>query len=88
MDWMGMWLVLGGIALLVLLAVFAYAAVMRHRGRRTRFDGSIETFVRAQSASVFPPSLRADPNPAAIESEEIDRGARAGREAPNAADRE
>jgi hypothetical protein len=88
MDWMGLWLVLLGLALAVMVGVFAYAAVMRFRGRRTRFDGLIDTLIRAQSASVFPPSLRADSNPPAIESEEVSRGARAGRDAPNAANPE
>ncbi len=86
MDWMAVWLVLMGIGLIVFLIVFAYAAVMRMRGRRTRFDPFIATFMRAQGAAVFPPSLRGDPTPPAIESQEISRGTDASRRSPNEID--
>jgi hypothetical protein len=84
MDTTALLLVAIGLALVAFLAAFAYAALMRMRGRRSRFDAVFETMVRAQGASVFPPSLRGDPDQPAIESTEDSRAANASRDAPNA----
>ena len=80
MDGMGLLLIVMGILLLVFVCVFAYAAVMRINGRRTRFDPLIETFIRAQGAAVYPPSLRPDnpePQPIIEEVDRADRGTHA-----------
>jgi hypothetical protein len=83
MDMNG-WLLIGmAIVFLIAVVVFVYAAIMRMTGRRSRFDGLAETFVRAQGAGVYPASLRGDPNPQVVEEIEVDRGTTASRKAPN-----
>jgi hypothetical protein len=71
-----------GIGGALFITVFVYAALVRMRGGRTRFDPYIEAIVRGQSASVFPHSLRPGLDVPVIESQEVARGARASSEAP------
>jgi hypothetical protein len=80
---MGILLIVMGIGLVVFVGVFIWAAVLRMTGRRSRFDSLAETFVRAQGAGVYPPSLRADPEPKIVEQIEDGRGARASRDTPS-----
>ena len=77
MDWMAVYLVVAGIGLIVVVAVFTRAAYMRMTGRRSRFDAIAETLVRSQNAGVYPPALRGDPMPAVVEEVEDSRAVRA-----------
>ena len=59
-----------------------FVGIRRMQGHTTRFDRFFETIARAQGASVYPPSLRGNPDPLVQEDVEVSRGNRATRETP------
>ena len=74
MDLLGIVLMLGALAF-VLIALFGgVVGFWRMTGHRSRFDGFYEAFARVQGARVYPASLRGNPDPAIEEVREVTRG--------------
>ena len=72
---------LGAIFVVIALAGIVLS-IRRMQGHSSRFDRVFETFVKAQGARVFPPSLRGNPDPLQQEVVEVDRGEDAVRTTP------
>jgi hypothetical protein len=71
-----------GTVLVVGSLVGIIAGIRRMQGKRSRSDRFFELIARAQGASVYPPSLRGNPDPQVQEDVEVTRGDRAVRETP------
>lgn len=74
-------LVLGAVFVIVALVGIVFG-IRRLQGHRSRFDRVFELFARTQSAGVFPPSLRGNPDPLEQEVVEVSRADAAARETP------
>jgi hypothetical protein len=82
-DWIAIYLVVGGVVLLALVAAMFWATYRRMTGRTSRFDSGFETMVKTQGAGIYPPSLRPDPDAPAIEVVEDSRASRTEHETPS-----
>jgi len=73
--------VFGAVFVVVSLAGIVFG-IRRMQGHRSRFDRFFELIARAEGASIYPPSLRGNPDPQVQEDVEVTRGDRAVRETP------